>query len=487
MKTQVGFPELLPALLIFTRQFATLVQHGVTIRQCFVLLAEDAPTPYAEITEQLGEHVEAGRTLYEAMSVSDYLFPPLYLAMIRAGEVGGVLDEFLGYLAELLAEEWEFRRQGALGEDDLMLFNPAAGPKEWHELSDERRLMTLSLWCRTMSMLLSARVPLDIALLTGAKILPPTQQQSLQQDAKHPELTHVLRSANFLPATALTLIGLGHQGGTLDLALDHLAALYRDMFRYLRVKPAKKPARETTVERVRRMIRTPQAKPDLDVILRAVGMPGAVGETITIDPQLGGVIPRHLQDRYHAAPLRLMGNRLVVAMVNPGDEAALDDFRLVTGYEIKPLQATDTEIEKIRALQQEPLTPDWSKLEQEVSSDSGAPPIIRLVNVLIENAIKQGATDILLLLDERKLTVRYRIEGKLHDVMTLPTFGHKPIVERLKIMAEIPLHAEPPQRGHIHIRHERRDYDAIVEVAAGEFGEVVTIGIAKQEANQEKA
>ena len=478
MTTQAAFSELLPALLIFTRQFATLVQHGVTLRRCLVLLGEDAPSPYAEITGQLGEQLEAGRTLYEAMSVTDYWFPPLYLAMINAGEVGGVLDEFLGYLAELLEDEWEFRRQGALGEDDLMLFNPAHGPKEWRELSDERRLMTLSLWCRTMGMLLSARVPQEIALLTGAKILPPTQQKGLQHDAQHPELMHVLRSANFLPATALTLINFGQQAGTLDLALDHLAALYRDMFRYTRVKPAKRAAR-TPTKRARRLAGTPTSTHDLDVILRAVGPAGAVGETITIDPRLGGVIPRRMQDRYHAAPVRRTGNCLVVAMVDPGNAEALDDLRLVTGFEIKPLRATDTEIEKIRALQQETPAPDWSQLEREMSSDAGAPPIIRMVNVLMENAIKHKATDVLLQLDECQLTVRYRIEGVFHEVMALPTFGHRPIVDRLKIMAGIPLDAAPPQQGHIHIRHEQQDYDAEAVFAPGEFGDEVTIRILK--------
>jgi len=482
MKIQAAFPELLPALLIFTRQFATLVQHGVTLRQCLVLLGEDAPSPYAEVCDPLGERVEAGRTLYEAMSVSDYLFPPLYLAMINAGEVGGVLDEFLGCLAELLEDEWEFRRQGALGEDDLMLFNPADGPKEWREFSDERRLMTLSLWCRTMSMLLSARVPLEIALLTSAKILPPTQQQSLQQNAKYPELMHVLRSANFLPATALTLIGLGQQAGTLDLALDHLARLYRDMFRYTRVK-SPKHAIHTPAERARRMIDTPSTTPNLDVILQAAGQPGAVGETITIDPCLGGVIPLNMQDRYHAAPVRQTGNRLVVAMLDPESVEALDDLRLVTGFEIKPVRADENEINKIREMQQGKWTPDWSKLEQELTGTVGGSPIIRMVNVLFQNAIKQGATEIRLELNSRRneVSVHYCLGGEFREMMTLPTFAHQPLVERLKMMAEIPPHAEPPQRGHIQIRHDRQDYDASVEAAAGEFGETITMRISKQE------
>jgi len=480
MKTKAGFPELLPPLLIFTRQFAILVQHGVTIRQCCVLLGEDAPQPYAEFACQLGERVEAGKTIFESMSVCEGLFPQLYLAMIKAGEVGGVLDEFLGYLAELLGDEWEFRRQGALEDDDLLLFNPAAGPKEWHELSDGRRLMTLSLWCRTMSMLLSARVPLDIALLTSANILPPMQQQRLQREAKQKELIPILREVNLLPATALALIGSGQQAGTLDLALDQLARLYRDVFHYTCVKPAKQPARHAATERVRRLIATPQARPDLDVILRAAGLPGILGETITIDPQLGGIIPRNLQDLYHAAPVRRTGNRLVVAIVDPGDAAALDDFRLVTGFEIKPLRATDMEIAKIHELQQGQWTHDWSKLEQEVTDTAGGSPIIRMVNMLIENATKHGATEILQKLAQEQVNIYFRIEGELREVMTLPKFAHLPLIERWKIMSLIPLDAIPPQRGHFNLRHEHEDYDAIVETAVGEFGDDILVRISKR-------
>ncbi len=110
MKTKAALPELLPALLIFTRQFATLVQHGVSLSQCCVLLAEDAPSPYAETCDQLREQLESGRTLFEAMSVSDYLFPSLYLAMIRAGEVG-VAGEAGETLTEILTATEEVNRQ----------------------------------------------------------------------------------------------------------------------------------------------------------------------------------------------------------------------------------------------------------------------------------------------------------------------------------------------------------------------------------------
>jgi len=481
MKTKAEHPDLLPPLLIFTRQFALLFQQGVMLRNCCVLLGEDAPQPYAEFAGQLRERAEAGKTVFEAMSISDYLFPPLYLAMIKAGEVGGVLGEFLGYLAELLDEEWKFRQQGALGEDDMLLFAPLVqGPKEWHDLSDARRLMTVSLWCRTMSMLLSARVPLEIALLTSAKILPPKQQQWLQQDAKQKELIPVLHSANFLPATALTLISLGYQEGTLDLVLDQLAQLYHDMFRYTRVKPSKRLEHHATTGWSRRMIATPSASPDLDMILRAAGMPELEVETISIDKGLGNIIPHQLQKRHHAAPLRLMGNRLVVAMANPEDAAALDDFRLVTGREITPVHATDKEIEKIRQQQQEPSMPDWSELEQEMSGTGGGSPIIRIVNVIIQNAITQGATEILLDSNLNEVRIHYCLEGEFHEVMTLPKFAHLPLLERLKIMADIPLDAEPPQQGSIYLRNEGQEYDAFMEVTAGEFVEVVTLRIVKR-------
>jgi type II secretory ATPase GspE/PulE/Tfp pilus assembly ATPase PilB-like protein len=61
----------------------------------------------------------------------------------------------------------------------------------------------------------------------------------------------------------------------------------------------------------------------------------------------------------------------------------------------------------------------------------------------------------------------------------LPLFVHRSLVDRLKIMAEIPLDTAPPQQGRIIFRHEQQDYNAQVEITPGEFGEVITIRISK--------
>jgi len=185
------------------------------------------------------------------------------------------------------------------------------------------------------------------------------------------------------------------------------------------------------------------------------------------DPSVANAIPEHLQKRYDVVSLRGDGTKLFVAMADPTNVDALDDLRLVTGFEIEPVPMTREEILAIR---------------RSISdSDVEDTPIIRMVNVLIENAIKQGATEIQLQTDQRQVTVRYCLKGEFREVMTVPKFAHLPLVERLKIMSEIAPTAKLPHQGRFHIRHEHQDYDARVEIAPGEFGEVITIRISKME------
>lgn len=283
-------------------------------------------------------------------------------------------------------------------------------------------------------------------------------------------------------------------------------------------------------------------------------------EKMAPDPSVAKVIPDHLIQRYNLIPLRRNGAKLMVAMSDPTNVFALDDLRLITGFEIEPVLATLEHINAIRndggltgGAQAAPgskmsaVTPtlpgqeansklsgvgnilptngDTSKMSPagaiDASSDIAgsstsektsaadidsmleairrpdAPgdnaetdeavevaedaPIIRMVNVLIQNAIKQGASDIHVEPDRRQVRVRYRIDGVLYEVMTLPKFAHAPLISRLKIMAEMNIaERRIPQDGRIHLRHEKRDYDMRVNVLPTVFGEKCVMRILDQ-------
>jgi len=298
-------------------------------------------------------------------------------------------------------------------------------------------------------------------------------------------------------------------------------------------------------------------------------------EKMAPDPGVAKVIPDHLIQRYNLIPLRRNGSKLVVAMADPTNVFALDDLRLITGFEIEPMLATLEHITAIRnngGITGGEQTPAGSKLSgvnpklpaqepgskisgvnpklpgQDASSkissvnpnllggddvskvsggnalDGGAlgegdstekssmadidsmleairrpdapgetgdsdesveiaedAPIIRMVNVLIQNAIKQVASDIHVEPDRRQVRVRYRIDGVLYEVMTLPKFAHAPLISRLKIMSDMNIaERRIPQDGRIHLRHEKRDYDMRVNVLPTVFGEKCVMRILDQ-------
>ena len=257
------------------------------------------------------------------------------------------------------------------------------------------------------------------------------------------------------------------------------------------------------------------------------------------DPSVAKVIPEHLIQRYNLIPLRRNGTKLMVAMADPTNVFALDDLRLITGFEIEPVLATLDSITAIRsgsadapatssgsdmtsalanstviedalppaptsistapspeAQQEKSSNADIDRMLESIrrpdqSADSGDDdesveiaedaPIIRMVNVLIQNAIKQVASDIHVEPDRRQVRVRYRIDGVLYEVMTLPKFAHAPLISRLKIMAEMNIaERRIPQDGRIHLRHEKRDYDMRVNILPTVFGEKCCMRILDQ-------
>jgi len=256
------------------------------------------------------------------------------------------------------------------------------------------------------------------------------------------------------------------------------------------------------------------------------------------DPSVLRVIPQHLVDRYNIVPLRRNGGKLVVLMQDPTNVFALDDIRLVTGFEIEPILATLEDINNIRRSSgdtsaslsttgtitsaiatatgasmpagddqdtsksaatdmttlidaiKKPDSPgggsggvDKGEVEDALEGGGDEAPIIRMVNVLIQNAIKEGASDIHVEPDRKHVRVRYRIDGVLYEMMTLPKFAHAPLLSRLKIMAEMNIaERRIPQDGRIHLRHEKRDYDMRVNVLPTVFGEKCVMRILDQTA-----
>ena len=223
-----------------------------------------------------------------------------------------------------------------------------------------------------------------------------------------------------------------------------------------------------------------------------------------IERDLLKLIPHHLLQRWKAVPIDRSGPRLVVAMVNPLDVYAIDQMRLVAGMDIESVIATVDDVnaalgqsmsarEEIGAALQE-MSDDLggdsdiqveerSEGEEDVSIDQlremmEDAPVVRLANVIIRQAIRDKASDIHIQPEVNRVRVRYRIDGVLHDAMTVPKKAQAPLISRIKVMAELDIaEKRAPQDGRISLRVAGGEYDFRVSTNPGVSGEKVVMRI----------
>jgi len=208
-----------------------------------------------------------------------------------------------------------------------------------------------------------------------------------------------------------------------------------------------------------------------------------------IDPILLKTIPEQLVRRYMVVPVKKEGNCLTVAMTNPMNIMAIDDLRLFTGCEIEPVQAGEKDIlaviqkhfgildvdkifEEYKLLtdQQEPET---AALEEEAINEA---PIVRLVNSIFFQAIEQNASDIHIEPQEYHARVRYRIDGMLREIMTIPHKIRSAVISRVKIISEMDIAEKRiPQDGRLQLKFGSREIDLRVSTLPTVYGEKVVI------------
>ncbi len=224
-----------------------------------------------------------------------------------------------------------------------------------------------------------------------------------------------------------------------------------------------------------------------------------------IERDLLKLIPHHLLQRWKAVPIDRSGPRLVVAMVNPLDVYAIDQMRLVAGMDIESVisavedinaalgQSMSTREEVGAALQEmsDDLGGDSGDVqveekregEDDVSIDQlremmEDAPVVRLANVIIRQAIRDKASDIHIQPELNRVRVRNRIDGVLHDAMTVPKKAQAPLISRIKVMADLDIaEKRAPQDGRISLRVAGGEYDFRVSTNPGVNGEKVVMRI----------
>jgi type IV pilus assembly protein PilB len=209
-----------------------------------------------------------------------------------------------------------------------------------------------------------------------------------------------------------------------------------------------------------------------------------------IDAAAARLVSDSLARRYLALPIGWIEGRLIVAMADPSNVFAIDDIRTVTGADLRVAVATkqslleaiskhhrimsDAENVSAEASSTFESETDLSSV-REISEES---PIVRLVNLLISQAIADRASDIHVEPGERDVRVRYRIDGVLHEVMRPPKNIQSGIVSRLKVMADINIaERRIPQDGRINTVIGGRDVDLRVATLPTVHGEKVVMRV----------
>ncbi|MCU1444532.1 GspE/PulE family protein [Cryobacterium sp.] len=206
-------------------------------------------------------------------------------------------------------------------------------------------------------------------------------------------------------------------------------------------------------------------------------------------------VPVGVCRRHEVLPVLIDGNRLVLAMVDPGNVFAVDDVREASGMRVTQVVAersdllaaigryhrADGELSDLTStLEEENATAAADNASFGAADHAGDDdaPIVRFVNLLVSQAIQDLASDIHIEPGEHSLRVRYRIDGVLHEMQTAPKSIQNGVISRLKIMSDIDIaERRKPQDGRMTVRHAGRQIDLRVATLPTVWGEKVVMRI----------
>jgi len=220
--------------------------------------------------------------------------------------------------------------------------------------------------------------------------------------------------------------------------------------------------------------------------------------SVNIEPNVLKLVSAEVAQKYQVLPLSKIGRVLTLAMTNPADFPAIEDIKFLTGCEVQPVVAAETSVskalERFYGVSDSSLTKiidgmkgedleilESEKTQEEVEAASAEvedAPVINLVNGLISDAVKRGASDIHIEPYRNLLRVRFRIDGVLQEIASPPARYANAVVSRLKIMASLKIDERRlPQDGAIRVKLGDRQVDLRVSTLPTIHGEKVVMRI----------
>jgi type IV pilus assembly protein PilB len=245
------------------------------------------------------------------------------------------------------------------------------------------------------------------------------------------------------------------------------------------------------------------------VLSRQYGVPSINLKFYEIDPNVIKLIPQDTALRYQVIPLSRVGSVLTIAMTDPTNVFAMDDIKFMTGFNVEPVVASESAIgeaitrfyggsdgdsEELSKMMKDLVEDEELELAAEEAELDAASlekaaeeaPIIKLVNLILTDSVKRGASDIHLEPYETEMRVRFRVDGQLQTVMSPPLRLKDAMTSRIKIMAKLDIAEKRlPQDGRIMIKYradgKKKELDFRVSSVPTLYGEKIVMRLLDKE------
>jgi len=243
---------------------------------------------------------------------------------------------------------------------------------------------------------------------------------------------------------------------------------------------------------------------------RQYGIPSITLSNLDIDPETLRLVPAAMARKYEILPVKRIGGTLTLAMADPTNVFALDDIAFSTNLQILPVVAPQGAIRAaIEKLYVESPQTSMSEVLTEITAEPGnlevvdeeqqpsavevfelkesadEAPVVKLVNMVLVDAIRKGASDLHWEPYEKTFRIRFRLDGVLHEMLSPPKRLEAAIISRIKIMSNLDISERRlPQDGRIKLRYGQREIDFRVSVLPTIFGEKAVLRILDKAALQ---
>jgi type IV pilus assembly protein PilB len=246
----------------------------------------------------------------------------------------------------------------------------------------------------------------------------------------------------------------------------------------------------------------------VEILAREHGLSSVAIEQYAIPAHVLELVPAHIARKYDVLPLAQAGDGLTLAMADPSDLVAMDEIVATTRLTVLPVVATATSIraaiERFYVIPSAPMVELLAELdgdaanlevlvdEETVTGDvfelkesAEEAPVVKLVNMILLEAIRRGVSDLHWEPYEKELRVRFRADGVLHEIVSPPKRLEPAIISRLKIMSNLDISERRlPQDGRIKLRYGSREIDFRVSILPTIFGEKAVLRILDKQALQ---